>query len=103
MSKYRSYAAGLTVAVGVGGVLAQPATARARPVVPNVVGLGLGEACEAVAWTGGSVSATSVVRARGPYGLVVAQTPAPGTQLKAMWQVHVLVSVPPSKDVRDDV
>jgi beta-lactam-binding protein with PASTA domain len=83
--------------------LADATPARAWPIVPNVVGLGLAEACEAVAWAGGSVSATSVVRTRGPYGWVVAQTPAPGTQLKAMWQVHVLVSVPSSSDVRGDV
>lgn len=69
--------------------------ARARSVVPDVIGLSLADACESAAWAGTSVSATSVERARGPWGLVVAQSPAPGTHMKEMWQVHVLVSVPP--------
>lgn len=66
-----------------------------RPIVPDLVGLGLAAASEAVAWAGTSVNATSVTRSRGPWGVVVAQTPASGTTLRAMWQVHVLVAVPP--------
>lgn len=65
------------------------------PIVPDLIGLGLGEACTAAAWASTSVNATSVTRAREPWGVVVAQSPPPGTRLKGRWRIHVLVSAPP--------
>ena len=65
------------------------------PLVPDLIGLGLDEACTAAAWASTSVNATSVTRARAPWGVVVAQSPPPGTRLKGRWRIHVLVSTPP--------
>lgn len=63
-----------------------------QQVVPDVIGLSLEEACEAAAWAGTRINATSTERALGPRGVVVAQSPAPGTRVKPRWQIHVLVS-----------
>ena len=73
----------------------EPAGAVSRAVVPDLIGLGLGEACTHAAWAGASVNATSVARAREPWGVVVAQSPPPGTRLMGQWRIHVLVSARP--------
>lgn len=79
-----------TTEVASAGTLSTP-----TPVVPDLIGLGLAEALAAAAWASTSLNATRVVRGRGPWGTVVAQSPSPGTQLKQLWTIHVLVSEPP--------
>lgn len=74
----------------------EPVATESWPVVPDLISLGLGEACATAAWADASVSATSVTRIRGPWGVVVAQSPPPGARLKGLWRIHVLVSAPPS-------
>lgn len=77
---------------------AEPMLGESLPVVPDLMGLGLEQACESAAWAGARISATSVRRVHAPWGIVVAQSPAPGTRIKGRWQIHVLVSVPPAED-----
>ena len=77
------------------GAPIQGVDTESLPIVPDLIGLDIGEACTAAAWASTSVDATSVTRAREPWGVVVAQSPSPGTRLKGRWRIHVLVSVPP--------
>ena len=63
-------------------------------IVPDLIGLDLAEALTTAAWAGTSVNATRVVRVRGPWGVIIAQSPSPGTHLKRLWRIHVLVSEP---------
>jgi beta-lactam-binding protein with PASTA domain len=69
-------------------------TTEPRQVTPDLIGLPLADACTTAAWAGTSVDATHVTRAREPWGVVVAQSPAPGTSLSGLWRVRVLVSAP---------
>jgi beta-lactam-binding protein with PASTA domain len=87
-----------TPGVATAGTLTTP-----TPVVPDLIGLGLGEALAAAAWASTSLNVTRVVRVRGPWGTVVAQSPSPGTQLKQLWRIHVLVSEPPPAGEDGDV
>ncbi len=79
----------------------EPVQIEAPPLVPDLMGLGIGEACAAAAWASISVNATSVTRVRAPWGVVVAQSPSPGTRLKGRWRIHVLVSAPATAAGRD--
>ena len=74
---------------------ASRAPATTTSVVPDLIGLGLAEALATAAWAGTGVNATRVVRAREPWGVIVAQSPSPGTHLKRLWRIHVLVAEPP--------
>jgi beta-lactam-binding protein with PASTA domain len=81
---------------------ALPAPVTATSIVPDLIGLDLAEALTTAAWAGTSVNATRVVRARGPWGVIIAQSPSPGTHLKRLWRIHVLVSEPsPAGDDHD--
>lgn len=62
-----------------------------HPIVPDLIGLSLEEASEAAAWSGIRLSAIGTERRR-PVGVVVAQSPSPGTRTQPLWQIHVLVS-----------
>ena len=74
---------------------AVPAPVAATSIVPDLIGLDLAEALTTAAWAGTSVNATRVARARGPWGVIIAQSPSPGTHLKRLWRIHVLVAEPP--------
>ncbi len=74
---------------------ATQASIRPGSVVPDLIGLGLAEALATAAWAGSGVNATRVVRTREPWGVIVAQSPSPGTHMKQLWRIHVLVSEPP--------
>ena len=78
------------------------ADAPAHAVAPDLIGLGLHEACEVAAWSGTRIDARSVARAHGPWGIVVAQSPSPGSRLESAWRIHVLVSVPLKTSEGDD-
>jgi beta-lactam-binding protein with PASTA domain len=82
-------------------VLASDA-ATGDAVTPDLIGLALYDACEAAAWAGTRLDATSVARAHGPWGVVVAQSPSPGVRLRSLWQIHVLVSTPLPADDGED-
>jgi beta-lactam-binding protein with PASTA domain len=69
-----------------------PMPADARPRVPDIIGLSLEDAGEAAAWAGIKLSATTTARAHGPLGVVIAQSPSPGTRLEPHWRLHVLVT-----------
>ena len=85
------------------GALPEPATTtEARTIVPDLIGLGLAEALSAAAWAGTTVNATRVARAHEPWGVVMAQSPSPGTHLKRLWRIHVLVSERPPTEKHDD-
>ena len=71
--------------------VARPPTGDPHPIVPDLIGLSLEEASETTAWAGIKLSATGTER-HGPVGVVVAQSPSPGTRMKPLWQIHVLVS-----------
>lgn len=72
-------------------------------VAPDLIGLDLHDACEAAAWAGTRIDATRVVRGRGPWGVVVAQSPSPGVRLRSRWQIHVLIAAPlPANEPEDD-
>ena len=82
---------------------APPAPAKKTSVVPDLIGLELTDALATAAWAGTSVNATRLVRAREPWGVIVAQSPSPGTHLRQLWQIHVLVSEPPPAGEDEDV
>ena len=90
------------LAAGALGAPIEGVATESLPIVPDLIGLDLGEACAAAAWASTSVNATSVIRARAPWGVVVAQSPPPGTRLTGRWRIHVLVSVPPPSAGADD-
>jgi beta-lactam-binding protein with PASTA domain len=71
-------------------------------VTPDLIDLELQDACAAAAWAGTRISATPVTRSRGPWGVVVAQSPSPGTRLRTLWQIHVLVSTALPAEEADD-
>ena len=66
--------------------------------VPDLIGLGIADACEAAAWAGTSISTTSVARPQGPWGVIVAQSPSPGLRPPGRWRIHALVTVPPQDE-----
>jgi len=68
------------------------AATAASSITPDVIGLDLPTACETAAWAGISLGVQRVERSRGPFDVVVAQSPAPGTRLRPMWRLHVLIS-----------
>ena len=71
--------------------VARAPTGDPRPTVPDLIGLSVVEASEAAAWAGIKLSATGTEH-HGPVGVVVAQSPSPGTRMKPLWKIHVLVS-----------
>ncbi len=77
---------------------AEPAPEASHLVVPDLIGLGLEDACSAAAWAGSRISVTKTSRGRAPWGVVVAQSPSPGSRMKALWQIHVLISARPLAD-----
>jgi beta-lactam-binding protein with PASTA domain len=81
---------------------AVPAPADRRLVAPDLIGLDLHDACAAAAWAGTHINATSVTRSRGPWGVVVGQSPSPGMRLRSLWQIHVLVATPLESAAQDD-
>lgn len=63
------------------------------PTVPDLIGLSLEQACEAAAWAGTKLNATST-RGHGRVGVVVAQSPPPGVSAEPLRQINVSVSAP---------
>ena len=72
-------------------VTAIPFRGGLRSTVPDLIGLSLEEACEAAAWAGIKLNATSAER-HGRLGVVLAQSPPPGSAMESSRQVHVVVS-----------
>ena len=79
-----------------------PAPADAFSVAPDLMGLALHEASAAATWAGTRIHATHVSRSRGPWGIVLAQSPSPGVRMQTLWLVHVLVSAPPAAHSPDE-
>ena len=61
--------------------------------MPDLIGLNLEQACEAAAWAGIKLNATGM-RSHGRVGVVVAQSPPPGTSMEPLRQINVSVSAP---------
>ena len=70
-----------------------PVSLGSGSIVPDLIGLSLEDACEAAAWAGLKLNATSTAR-RGRVGIVVAQSPPPGSSTGRPAQIHVSVSTP---------
>lgn len=75
-----------------------PRPSDARTIAPDLIGLGLEDACTTASWARTRISATHVTQGRGPWGVVVAQSPSPGMRMQASWRIHVLVSERPAID-----
>lgn len=67
---------------------------RDRVAAPDLIGSDLSTACETAAWAGASLSVITHQRSHGPWYVVVAQSPSPGTTLNDDWQVRAMVHVP---------
>ena len=87
-----------TASVGPSGV----GSVDARPIAPDLISLELEDACATASWAGTRIMATSVTQGRGPWGIVVAQSPSPGMRMQTGWRIHVLVSVRPASNDRTD-
>jgi len=78
-----------------------PDARPARAVTPDLMGLDLRVACASAAGAGVRLSVVGRDRERGPWDVVIAQSPSPGTRLRDDWQVHVLVDTRPAPMVKE--
>ena len=76
-----------------GEVAVERTPRRTESTVPDLIGLNLEQACEAAAWAGIKLNATGT-RNHGRVGVVVAQSPPPGTSTVPLRQIDVSVSAP---------
>lgn len=76
-----------------GAVAGKPAPGGTGSIVPDLIGLSLEQACETAAWAGIKLNATSTV-GHGRVGVVVTQSPPPGTSAEPLRQIDVSVSAP---------
>jgi beta-lactam-binding protein with PASTA domain len=58
-----------------------------------LIGLSLEQACEAAAWAGSKLNATST-NGHGRVGVVVAQSPPPGASAELHRQINVTIAAP---------
>ena len=76
-----------------GAAADEPMPRPVDPTVPDLIGLSLEQACEAAAWAGIKLNAT-ISNGPGRVGVVVAQSPPPGTSTEPLRQISVSVSPP---------
>ena len=76
-----------------GAATGEPAPRLAESTVPDLIGLSLEQACEAAAWAGIKLNATSS-SGLGRVGVVVGQSPPPGTIADPLGQINVSISAP---------
>lgn len=71
----------------------------AAPCAPDVVGLSLREAQDSAESRGLRLAVSSCDSSRGPWGIVVAQSPVCGSRLMPRWRLHVLIADHPGIDL----